>query len=119
MFPASLLEKLFVKGTLKNTPTGFEFKMKNIIDSGTLIGLGALEVDEATYQPAALTIKVADKEMRGDAITRAASLPVRAYAEIIVAVEGAPLEAGVHKITVLLNTREAGRLQLTVNEPIS
>ena len=119
MFPASLLAKLFVKNTLKNTSNGFEFKMKNIIDSGTLIGLGPLVVDETTYPPAAMTIRVGDKELRGDAITRTAALPVRAYSEINIAIEGIPLEAGGHKITVLLYTREVGRLQFTVDEPLA
>ena len=118
MFPASLLAKLFVKNTLKNKANGFEFKMKNIIDSGTLIGLGPLVVDETTYQPASMIVQVGDKEMRGDAITRSASLPVRAYTDINVTVEGAPLADGSHKITVLLYTREAGRLQFTVTEPL-
>ena len=46
MFPASLLARLFVKGSLKNTENGFEMKLKNIIDSGTLVGLGPLVVDD-------------------------------------------------------------------------
>ena len=86
---------------------------------GTLIGLGPLTVDAAVYQPAAIFVKVGEKEVRGDAITRTATLPVRAYSEIAVTVEAAPLEAGTHKIIVLLYSREAGRLQFTVNEPVS
>ncbi len=119
MFPSSLLAKLFLKGTLKNTPNGFEFKMKNIIDSGTLIGIGPLVVDAVTYQPSAMVIKVGENELRGDAISRTDSLPVKAFLEINIRVEGASLEAGAHKMTILLYTREAGRLQFTVNEPLA
>ena len=119
MFPSSLLAKLFVKGTLKNTENGFEFKLKNIIDNGTLIGLGSLNVDAATYLPSAMIIKVGEKERRGDAISRTEPLPVRAFSEIHIRVEGAPLEAGTHKILVLIYTREVGRLQFTVDEPVN
>ena len=119
MFPSSLLAKVFVKGSLRNTENGFEFKLKNIIDSGTLIGLGSLSVDAATYPPAAMMIKVGEKEARGDTIARTAPFPVRAFSEINIKVEGAPLEAGVHKMVVLIYTREVGRLQFTVDEPVA
>ncbi len=32
MIPSFLLAKMYVKGSLKNTDTGFEFTLKNIIE---------------------------------------------------------------------------------------
>ena len=46
MIPSFLLAKLYVKGSLKNTETGFEFSLKNIIDSTMLIGIGPVTVGE-------------------------------------------------------------------------
>jgi len=119
MFPASMLAQLFVKGSLKNTDTGFEFKLKNIIDSGTLVGLAPLGVDEDTLAPETVTVKVGEKVLRGDQITHTSPLSVRSYAEIILTVAGQPLTAGSHKLTIQVVTREAGRLQFSVNETIN
>ena len=119
MFPSSMLAKLFVKGSLKNTEDGFELKLKNIIDSGTLIGMGPLTVDEASFTPNVCRIKVGDKEISGDQLSRSAPLSVRAYAEIRLRVQAAGLQPGEHKLTLQVFTNEAGKLQFSVTEPLS
>ena len=119
MFPASMLAQLYVKGSLKNTEDGFEFKLKNIIDSGTLVGLGPLGVDESSYAPDAMTIRVGERILSGDAISHTSPLPVRSYAEIFMKVAGAPLASGSHKLTIQIVTREVGRLQFSVNETLA
>ena len=42
MIPSFLLAKLYVKGSLKNHENGFELKLKNIIDSTWLTGIGPI-----------------------------------------------------------------------------
>jgi hypothetical protein len=118
MFPASMLAQLFVKGSLKNTDTGFEFKLKNIIDSGTLVGLAPLGVDETSIPPEAVTVKVGEKVLRGDQISNASPLSVRSYIEIFLSVAGEPLSPGSHKLSIQVTTREAGKLAFSVNENI-
>jgi hypothetical protein len=119
MFPSSMLAKLFVKGSLKNTETGFELKLKNIIDSGTLIGMGPVVVDEATYPPAACSIKVSDKEISGEQLSHTTPMPVRAFAEITLRVQAERLQPGEHKLTLQVFTNEAGKLQFSVTEPLT
>ncbi len=119
MFPASMLAKLFVKESLKNTEDGFEFKIKNIIDSGTVTGMGPVVVDETSYGPDACRLKVGEKEVVGSQITRSAPVPVRAFSEIRVRVLGSPLAAGEHKLTLQFFTEEAGKLQFSITEPLS
>ncbi len=119
MFPSSMLAKLFVRGSLKNTEEGFELKLKNIIDSGTLVGMGPLVVDEASYPPTACQIKVGEKEVTGDQLTRSAPLSVRAFTEIRLRVKGEQLPAGEHKLTLQVFTNEAGKLQFSVTEPLA
>ncbi len=119
MFPSSMLAKLFVKGSLKNTEEGFELKLKNIIDSGTLVGVGPLVVDEASYPPSACQIKVGEKELPCDQLTRSAPLSVRAFVEIRLRVQGAKLQPGEHKITMQVFTNEAGKLTFSVTEPLA
>ena len=119
MFPPSMLAQLFVKGSLKNTPTGFEFKLKNIIDSGTIIGMAPLGVDEASLAPEVLTVKIGEKVLQGSAISHSSPMSVRSYAEILISATGEPLSAGSHKLTIAVVTREAGRLQFSVNENVA
>jgi hypothetical protein len=119
MFPSSMLAKLFVKGSLKNTEDGFELKLKNIIDSGTLIGMGPLIVDEGSFAPNVCRIKVGDREISGDQLTRSTPLSVRAFAEIRLRVQTAGLQPGEHKLTLQVFTNEAGKLQFSVTEPLS
>jgi hypothetical protein len=114
-----MLAKLYVKGSLKNVENGFEMKLKNIIDTGTVVGLGPLVVDEATYEPAAYKVKVGETELHGDQITRSAPVSVRSFIEILMTVEGAPLPAGPHKVTFQIFTREAGKLQFSITEEIA
>jgi hypothetical protein len=118
MFPSSMLAKLFVKGSLKNTEDGFELKLKNIIDSGTLVGMGPLVVDDATFPPSAVRVKVGEREVSGDQITRTSPISVRAFVEIRVRVQGQPLQTGDHKLTIQVFTNEAGKLQFSVTEPL-
>lgn len=117
MFPPSMLARLFVRGSLKNIPTGFEFKLKNVIDSGTLTALGSLALDNTALDLAKVHLKVGDKEVRGDQLSRENPLYVRAYAEIHIRVDGDPLAAGEHTLALQVQTREAGKLQFSVTEP--
>ena len=119
MFPASLLARLFVKGSLKNTAHGFEMKLKNIIDSGTLVGLGPLVVDDIQYAPGAFKVKTGETEVRADQITRTTPFPIRSFVETRITVEGTPLQPGLHKLGFLLFTHEVGRIQFNLTEPLS
>jgi len=119
MFPSYLLEKLVVRGSLKNTASGFEVKLKNIVDSGTLSGMGPLVVDEVTYPPQDVILKIGEVEKIGDKITRNEPMSVRSFVEILVSVKGSPLPAGAHKLSFSVQTFEAGRLQFSVTENLS
>jgi hydroxymethylglutaryl-CoA reductase (NADPH) len=118
MFPSALLSKLFVKGSLKNIEGGFEFKIKNIIDGATLVGMGALGVDAASVAPANFSLVMGEKEMPANSISKENPVPVKAFVEVRIVVKGAPLSAGSHKINIVLMTREVGKLQFAVTETI-
>jgi hypothetical protein len=117
MFPPAVLARLFVKGSLKNTPNGFELKLKNNIDSGTITGL-SLSVDETAVPAEAVTVAVGAKEFNGSEITSRTPVTVWAYIEITLKVAGAPLAPGSHPINFQVLTREAGKLQFSVTEEV-
>jgi hydroxymethylglutaryl-CoA reductase (NADPH) len=118
VIPSFLLKKLYVKGSLKNTENGFEFVIKNNIDSGTIIGVAPLAVGEASYPPAAMTVKTARGEWRGDEISSANAIFAPYGGETTISVRGQPLAPGEHQLAFALLTREAGRLQIELSDTV-
>jgi hydroxymethylglutaryl-CoA reductase (NADPH) len=119
VFPSSLLSRLFVKGSLKNTSHGFVFTLKNVIESGTITGMGKLTVDETIYEPDQVTIRIAGNTFSADKITRTNPVLVRSMVEIHMEVRGSPLSPGSHKMTVQVITAEAGKIAFSVTEPVA
>ena len=119
MFPSFVLAKLYVSGSLKNVENGFELKLKDNLESGTITGLGPLKVDDTAYAPEVCRIKIGTVEKRGSEITRQSPLPIRVGVEILMTVEGAALPAGSHKIHFQIYTQEIGLVQFNVTDSIA
>lgn len=119
MIPSFLLAKLYVKGSLKNNESGFEFSLKNIIDSTMLIGIGPITVGEKDYEGEAITITVGDKTVNGAQLSRSNSIPVRMGVPMSVSVAGEQLPAGPQKITVAATTSEIGRIKFDINDSLA
>jgi hypothetical protein len=119
MVPSFLLAKLYVKGSLKNTDLGFEFALKNIIDSTMLIGIGPISVGEKSYEDAAITMKVADKSINGADLSRSNSVPVRMGVPIKVSITGEKLAAGAQRVTVAATTSDIGKIKFDINDNVA
>ena len=118
MFPPYVLAKIYVKGSLKNTEKGFEFTLKNVVDSGTVVELGPITVDGKAYEAAALTVVTTSSERGGDQVTRQSPLPVYMGSAFSIRVNGETLAAGEHAISVSVLTREIGRLHFDVQDTL-
>lgn len=118
MFPQALLAKLFVKGSLKNNVNGFEFKIKNIIDTGTIIEVGSIRINEVDFPANVCFFQVDGKVVRGDEISNSNPLVARAFRDILINIEGQSLGVGTYKIGLQIVTREVGKLSFSVSENI-
>ncbi len=118
MIPSFLLAKLYVKGSLKNFDSGFEFNLKNIVDATTLIGIGPIEVGGYSYEAAAITMTVAGTAYRGAELSKANSVPVRIGVPITVRVEGEQLKPGEQKISLTATTSDIGRIKFDIKDSI-
>jgi hydroxymethylglutaryl-CoA reductase (NADPH) len=118
MFPPSVLSKIYVKGSLKNTAKGLEFTLKNVVDSGTLVELGPITVDGKAYEATALTVITSSQERPADQVTRTASLPVYMGSSFTIRVNGETLAAGEHAINVSALTREIGRIRFDFQDTV-
>ena len=118
MFPPFILAKLYVKGTLKNTDNGFEFSLKNIIDSTMLSGIGPIVVGEKSYEGAAIKMALGEKEWQGDQINKTNLVPVKMGVPLRVLVQGEPLPAGDVKISVTATTSDIGKIKFDVKDKV-
>ena len=119
MIPSFLLAKLYVKGSLKNNDSGFEFELKNIIDSTMLIGIGPISAAGKDYEGSAIHMTVGEKTISGVELSRSNSVPVRMGVPMKVSVNGKPLPAGVQKITLTATTSEIGKIKFDISDTVS
>nr|MBC7244569.1 hydroxymethylglutaryl-CoA reductase [Chloroflexota bacterium] len=118
--PVFLLKKLYVKGSLKNTANGFELTIQNTLAPGTIEGLRPLQVDGVEYPLEQTRVILPD----GRSISVAelsAQEPMRFAVgdKVTIQVEGTPLPAGMHKLTISPQTKEAGVLEIPAEDTIA
>ncbi len=118
MFPPFILAKLYVKGSLKSTETGFEFSLKNIIDATMLSGIGPIAVGDKVYEGAAITMALADQRWQGDQIDKTNLVPVKMGVPLRVMVQGEPLTAGDVRVSVTATTSDIGKIKFDVKDKI-
>jgi hypothetical protein len=119
MIPSFLLAKLYVKGSLKNNESGFEFALKNIIDSTMLIGIGPISVAGKDYEGQAITMTVGDKTVSGAELSRSNSVPVRMGVPLKVAVAGDKLASGSQKVSVAATTSDIGKIKFDFSDTVA
>jgi hypothetical protein len=119
MIPSFLLSKLYVKASLHNTVSGFEFSLKNIIDSTMLIGIGPIIVGEKVYESNAITMTVAEKTVSGAELSNKNSIAVRMGVPIKVSITGDPLTLGSQKINVAATTSDIGKIRFDISDTVS
>jgi len=118
--PAFLLKKLYVKGSLKNTATGFELAIQNTLAPGTIVGLAPLQVDDVEYPLQQIRVILPDgRKISAADISAGSPLHFAIGAKVTIQVEGKALPAGLHKLTISPKTKEAGTLQIPAEDTIT
>jgi hypothetical protein len=116
MIPSFLLAKLYVKGSLKNTDTGFELTLKNIIDNTMLVGIGPVTIGEKSYDGAALTLTAGEKTVGGTELTRQNGVPARMGMLLRIVVTGDKLTPGAQKINVAGTSSDIGKFKFDISD---
>jgi hypothetical protein len=118
MFPSYLLQKVYVKGSLKNNEDGYEFALKNIVDTGTLVGINPLVVDGESIPPAMIRLISDNGEVYGNQVTNRTPVPIPVQIMTRFVVKGSPLPTGQHEIGISLVTREIGLVKFKITDTI-
>ena len=117
--PSFLLKKLFVKGSFKNTSNGFQLSLRNTLAPGTLLGISPLQIDGRDVPLSQIQIIVGNNApVRASDISfkSRSAFPLNALVTFLV--EDQPLVPGSHRVTVQVNTREAGELKIDAEDSI-
>lgn len=118
MFPAFLLAKLYVKGSLKNTEDGFEFALKNIVDSTNLVGVGPISAGGKDYSAEVITLTVGEKTLKGSELSRENAIPVTMGIPMKVRIGGDRLPAGSQKVSVTAVSADIGKLKFEFTDMV-
>ena len=119
VIPTFLLKKLYVKGSFKNNPTGFEIALRNTLAPGTLIGISPLKIDGRDVPLDKILIAAGDAApVRASDISLTAPRQFPLNVVIKFQVEDQPLAPGPHHLTVQVNTKEAGELKIDAEDSI-
>lgn len=114
----SMLDRIYQRGSLKNIEGGFEFKLKNLVDNGTLSGVKSLTLDGTEIPLSAVRLQTSAGEKPAEEISYRSPLPLYYNAEATVRVSGQTLEPGAHTLVLTISVYEAGTLQLKVSDEI-
>ena len=119
MIPTFLLKKLYVKGSFKNTPTGFQLALRNTLAPGTLIGVGTIQVDGRDIPRDKILIAVDDgPPIRASDVSFEAPRAFPLNVTVTFRVEDQPLAPGAHRVNIAINTKEAGELKIDAEDSI-
>lgn len=114
--PPALLRRLYVEGSLRNRPDGFEFVLRNRLAPSTILRLGPLTIDDRAVGQDLVQIQTR-RNMRS--ITRVTDKaphdwPINSEIKLIVA--GRALEPGSHRLAFAMSLKEVGELTLRVED---
>ncbi len=96
--PAFILKRLYIKGSLRNTPEGCEFKLKNTLGSGYAIGLLPVTVDETLIAQDHAFYTVDGKRVMFTAVTKESPATLAMNREATITLHGHTLQPGPHKV---------------------
>jgi hydroxymethylglutaryl-CoA reductase (NADPH) len=97
--PAFILRRLYVRGSLQNTTTGWCFTLKNSLGSGYAHGMVPLRVDETEEVPMDRTTFENDGvTISFDQVNEENTFGLQMNRSIIISVFGEQLSRGAHRI---------------------
>ncbi len=117
--PSFLLKKLYIKGSFKNTSNGFQLSLRNTLAPGTLLGISPLQIDGRNIPLDKIQIIVNnDAGIRASDISFASPRAFPLNATVTFVVEDQTLTPGKHRLSVTVNTKEAGELKIDTEDSI-
>lgn len=117
--PGFLLRRLYVKGSLKNAPVGFEFQLMNSLGSGYSTKVWPLTVDGQEIPVGQTYFIVGDKETPFGDVSPDNTFALEVNKSITIWADAASLERGVHKIEMCFDVPGLGSMRFDFTDEVA
>ncbi len=116
--PATLLKKMYVSGSLRNTPQGFRFTLKNRIAPATIIRFDEVHAMGRAFGPEHIFIHIGSKTYPAAEISERRNVCFHVNDVMDVEVRGFHLPPGEHILTCRMYVHEVGWLRVPVEDVV-
>lgn len=116
--PEFLLKSLYVKGSLKQTETGFEFQMKNNLGPARIIGAQPLLLDRKPVPLEKSTFVLGELEAYFADVNEKDSVLMRKGEALIVSVQETALKRGRRSLGIHIKVKDMGPVRFTVTDQV-
>ena len=96
--PAFILRRLYVKGSLQNTASGWQFTLKNSLGSGYARGMQPLKIDDEEIPMGQSSFHQDGRDITFDQVTESNTFGLQMNRSILISVHGPKLDPGAHKV---------------------
>ena len=117
--PGFLLRRLYVKGSLKKTATGFEFDLMNRLGSGYAHKLWPITVDGEAMPTDKTFFAVESEETAFSTVSKDATFTLAMNRRITIRVDGVDLEPGPRKIGMGFDVPGLGTLKFDFTDMVT
>ena len=117
--PNVLLKQLYTRNSLRNTPGGFSFSLKNRLSEARFTGLERARIDGLDYPADAFVLETDAGQVTAVAdISAQQPLAFPLRRSVRVRATAQPLKPGRHTLEITLNTQPFGTITLTVEDEL-
>ena len=117
--PAFLLRRLYVKGSLRNAPGGFEFEMKNSLGSGYAHKLWPLTVDDKELPADSTFFLIEGRETAFADVSKENTFTLAMNKSITIRAVGTGLEPGPHRLEMRFDVPGLGTLRFDFTDTVT
>ena len=117
--PSFLLRRLYVRGSLHNSATGWEFTLHNTIAGGEAVALEPLTVDGVEVSADSSFFESDGALVPFIAVAPDRPFGLEAGADIRLSVVGPPLDPGPHTVEMAFTVPGIGALQFDFTDDVS
>ncbi len=115
--PSMLLRQLYTNNSLKNTPEGVQFALKNRLSDGEFSELTGIKIDGHVVSLEDVSLDLGDGVFVAADAVRDVSFPLRKV--LFVRCAGMALDNGKHKIRIAFRAKPFGSLKFDVEDSIA
>ena len=117
--PAFLLRRLYLKGSLAATPSGFEFQISNKLGSGYARRLLPLTLDGIELDMASTTVEIEGKVVSFDAVSNDTPFTLAMNKTTTITYNGGAMAEGDHKVGMRFEVAGLGELGFDFSDTAS